>query len=76
MNYDDYEAIERLADKLLEQDLKSKKRNKSRTSEYPILSKSQMKRRQSREIPYSNLSNRQKLLATEKYWDYEKGDEY
>lgn len=62
--------LERLADHLLEKYLKDKRKNKSRLEEYPILSKSQLKRRQMMEIPYSNLSEKQRLECKSKRMDY------
>lgn len=55
--------LEQQADEILADELKSKKKNKSSMNEYPILSDSQLKRRRSKEIPYSNLSIRQKIKA-------------
>lgn len=62
--------LERLANVLLESYIKDKHKNKMKSDEYPILSPSQMKRRQSAEIPYSNLSMNQKLQARLKNYDY------
>lgn len=53
--------LEELANHLLSKDLKDRRKNKSQITEYPILSPSQLKRRHSMEIPYSNLSDKQKL---------------
>lgn len=63
MDYGKYtpEELERMADKLLEKDLKNKKAYKFRHDEYPILSESQLKRRRRREIPTSCLSNRDRV---------------
>jgi hypothetical protein len=55
----DKSDLEKQADKLLGGYLKSKKRNKVASEEYPILSDSQLKRRRSKEIPMSSLSRRQ-----------------
>ena len=52
--------LEKEADELLAPYLKAKKKNKSAKEEYPILSDSQLKRRRSKEIPFSNLSLKQK----------------
>jgi len=60
------EDLERLADHLL----RHKRKNKSRKTEFPILSPSQMKRRMLMEIPYSNLSERQRLECRLKNLDY------
>lgn len=65
-----YEELGGLADNLLKSDLTSKKKNKSRLCEYPILSDSQLKRRRSMEIPYSNLSERQRIDCRSKGMDY------
>jgi hypothetical protein len=62
--------LEELADNLLSSDLTEKKKNKVRTTEYPILSNSQLRRRQAREIPYSNLSGKQRLECRTKNLDY------
>jgi len=67
--------LERLADHLLRDELKNKQRWKSKLSEYPILSESQLKLRHKMEIPYSNLSERQKLECRSKNFEYEGGDE-
>lgn len=55
--------LEMEADKLLSDILKSKKKNKSKISEYPILSDTQISRRSRREIPFSNLSTKQRINA-------------
>jgi hypothetical protein len=62
--------LEELADNLLSGDLTEKRKNKVKTAEYPILSDSQMRRRQSREIPLSNLSGKQRLECRTKNLDY------
>jgi hypothetical protein len=62
--------LERLADNLLSKEFKDTRKNKVKTTEYPILSPSQYKRRQLTEIPYSNLSTRQKLNARQKNYEY------
>ena len=62
--------LERLADNLLKESLKDCRCNKSRTAEYPILSPSQLKRRTSLEIPYSNLSEKQRLECKSKNLEY------
>jgi hypothetical protein len=64
------EELDGLASHLLEQDFKDRRRNKIRTTEFPILSPSQMKRRTLMEIPYSNLSERQRLECRSKNLDY------
>ncbi len=51
------------ADKLLGSVLKNKKKNKTKTEEYPILSDFQLRRRRAKEIPFSSLSMRQKAKA-------------
>jgi hypothetical protein len=61
--------LEALADNLLRKELKDDSRNKSKKTEYPILSESQMKRRQGMEVPYSNLTPRQRLTARYKNYD-------
>jgi hypothetical protein len=61
MAYRNKDPLELEADKLLAGTLKSHKKNKSQTEEYPILSDAQLSRRRAREIPFSNLSLRQKL---------------
>jgi hypothetical protein len=65
--------LEALADNLLRKELKDCSRNKSTKTEYPILSESQISRRQSMEIPYSNLTPRQRLTA--RYKNYDLGGE-
>lgn len=68
--------LEALADNLLRKELKDNSRNKSSKTEYPILSESQISRRQSMEIPYSNLTPRQRLTARHKNYDiYSEEDE-
>lgn len=62
--------LERQADELLAQDFQDKRRNKTRVIEFPVLSPSQLKRRTSMEIPYSNLSNKQRLECRIKHLDY------
>jgi hypothetical protein len=47
--------LEKVADALLEGDLKNRKCNKARTEEYPVLSKTQLERRRRREVPFSSL---------------------
>jgi len=64
------EDLERLADHLLRQEFEDKRKNKSRKTEFPILSPSQMKRRRLMEIPYSSLSERQRLECRLKNLDY------
>lgn len=64
------EDLERLANHLLRTDFEDKRKNKSRTNEFPVLSPSQMKRRVMMEIPYSNLSERQRLECRLKNVDY------
>jgi|BioPla2DNA2_1021312.scaffolds.fasta_scaffold109313_2 hypothetical protein len=64
------EDLERLADHLLRQEFEDKRKNKSRKTEFPILSPSQLKRRMLMEIPYSNLSERQRLECRLKNLDY------
>lgn len=49
------ELLEELADRILELDIKNPKKNKSRTTPYPILSKKQQWRRQSKEILFTDL---------------------
>jgi hypothetical protein len=68
--------LEALADHLLESQTKNKLKNKSKLEEYPILSPSQYKRRIAMEIPYSNLTTRQKLNAKMKNYDYEEEEVY
>lgn len=51
--------LEKEADELLAPFFKDKRRNKSQTDPYPVLSESQLKRRASKEIPFSSLSVRQ-----------------
>lgn len=53
------DALELEADNLLKEDLTNKKSNKAKTSN--ILSDSQMARRQRREIPFTDLSLKDKL---------------
>ena len=55
------QVLEDLADHLLMDILTDKKRNKSKSEEYPILSNDQLKRRHAKEIPYSNLSIKQRI---------------
>jgi len=62
--------LENLADYLLRNDFENPKRDKSRTVEYPVLSPSQFKRRIGMEIPYSNLSQRQKLECQTRKLEY------
>lgn len=64
------EELENLADHLLKKDFEDKRRNKTRTTEFPVLSPSQMKRRSLMEIPYSNLSEKQRLECRLKNLDY------
>lgn len=64
------EELERLADELLKKYLKDRRKNKSKLDEYPILSPSQLKRRQAIEIPYSSLSEKQRLECKMKRMDY------
>lgn len=64
------EDLERLADHLLRDEFKEKKKNKSKKAEFPVLSPSQMKRRTMMEIPYSNLSEKQRLECRLKNLDY------
>ena len=64
------EDLERLADHLLRQEFEDKRKNKSRSAKFPFLSPSQMKRRTLMEIPYSNLSERQRLDCRNKNLDY------
>lgn len=66
-----YEELEKLADHLLREEYEDKRKNKSRKIAYPILSPSQEKRRTSMEIPYSNLSKRQRLECKLKNLEYE-----
>lgn len=66
--------LEILADGLLDTELKDKKKNKVKTTEYPVLSRSQLKRRESMEIPYSNLSNRQRMECRTKNLEYDGGE--
>jgi len=63
--------LDELADNLLQANFSDKRKNKSQMTEYPILSPSQLKRRLSCEISYSNLSIRQKLNARMKNYEYE-----
>lgn len=63
--------LEKLADNLLSDELKSKNRWKSQQSEYPILSETQLRLRNKMEIPYSNLSEKQKLECRSKNLEYE-----
>jgi len=67
--------LEDLADHLLMALFKDKRKNKSQMEEFPVLSPSQLKRRCSSEIPYSNLSIRQKLNARMKDYEYEGEDD-
>jgi len=67
--------LENLADHLLQSDMKQNKRNKSRTEEFSILSPSQNKRRSLTEIPYSNLTEKQKMECRAKNLDYAKDRE-
>lgn len=60
----DKSSLELEADALLAPYLKDKKRNKTRTDQYPILSDSQLARRRSKEIPMSSLY-RKNLLELE-----------
>lgn len=60
-----------LADHLLESELKDKLKNKIQTTSYPILSESQLKRRGAKEIPYSNLTNRQRMECRAKHYEYD-----
>jgi len=55
------DKLELLADELLSDFLKDTKKNKMRTSDCPILSDSQLKRRASMEIPFSNLRLNQRI---------------
>lgn len=64
------EELERLADYLLRDEFEDKRKNKSRTREFPILSPSQIKRRESMEIPYSSLSEAQRLACRKQKMDY------
>lgn len=64
------EELERLADHLLRTELENNKKNKSKSAEFPFLSDSQMKRRTLMEIPYSNLSEKQRLECKTKNLDY------
>jgi hypothetical protein len=63
--------LEELADNLLNAEFSDKRKNKSQVSEYSILSPSQLKRRLSAEIPYSNLSTKQKLNARMKNYEFD-----
>lgn len=63
--------LEALADHLLASDFKNSKRNKSSTTEYPILSPSQMKRRHAKEYPVSSLGKKQLLEAQSHRMDVE-----
>lgn len=63
--------LEKLADNLLSDELKSKNRWKSKQSEYSILSETQLRFRYKMEIPYSNLSKKQKLECRSKNLEYE-----
>lgn len=65
-----HQDLEDLADNLLIDVFKDRRKNKSRTDSYPILSPSQMKRRFLSEISYSNLSIRQRLNARMKDMEY------
>lgn len=68
--------LEALADNLLRKELKDNSRYKSAKTEYPVLSESQMSRRQGMEIPYSNLTPRQRLGARHKNYDiYGEGED-
>jgi hypothetical protein len=58
-------SLEKQADELLADTLKSKKRNKSRVEEYPILSASQVKRRHSKELSIADLPIKQRLRLEE-----------
>lgn len=51
--------LEAAADEILAPYLKDKRKNKNRVQEYPILSKYQLKRIRSQELPISNLSKKQ-----------------
>lgn len=55
------DELEKMADKILEEDLKSMKSNKARLREYNFLSESQMIRRRRREIPFSSLAVQDKI---------------
>ena len=52
--------LEAQADELLAPWLTDKRKNKNKVQEYPILSKYQLKRIGSNELPISNLSKKQK----------------
>lgn len=58
--------LERQADELLSDFLRNKKKNKMDLMEYPFLSQSQQDRIHRREIPFSNLSLKQRLRANTK----------
>lgn len=62
--------LEALADHLLESDFSDNRKNKSQLTEFPILSPSQLKRRLLAEIPYSNLSEKQRIECRSKNLDY------
>jgi len=62
--------LEKMADEILAQDFQDKRKNKSKLEEFPVLSPSQIKRRTSMEIPYSNLSGKQRLECRMKHLDY------
>lgn len=62
--------LEALADHLLASDFSDNRKNKSQLTEFPILSPSQLKRRLLAEIPYSNLSEKQRVECRSKNLDY------
>lgn len=64
------QELERLADHLLREDFSDTSKNKVRTAEFPVLSPYQIKRRAMREIPYSSLSERQRIECAHKHMDY------
>lgn len=51
--------LEEEADAILAPYLKDKRKNKNKVQEYPILSRYQLKRIRSQELPISNLSQKQ-----------------
>ena len=58
-NESTWAELEEEADKILAPYLKDKHKNKNRVQDYPILSKYQLKRIRSKELPISNLSRKQ-----------------
>jgi hypothetical protein len=62
--------LEDLADYLLRDEFQDRRRNKMQSADCPVLSPSQMKRRFLMEIPYSNLSEKQRIDCRSKNLDY------